>query len=120
MGGVPKRFAIILAVSVALNLFFFGLVAARFAWGGRGFMRDGGETAFLRRSGLHSAGPKAQEVIRRYRATVREAARSLNAARAEVRAALQTEPYDSARVEKAFADVRARTVAMQLDIHMAL
>jgi uncharacterized membrane protein len=122
MGGLPKRFVIILAASLALNLFFFGLVAARFAWGGRGFMRDGmsGENAFLRRSGLHSAGPKAQEVLRRYRASVREGAHSLHAARAEVRAALQAEPYDAARVEKAFSDVRARTAAMQLEIHTAL
>lgn len=122
MSGLPKRFVVILAASLALNLFFFGLVAARFVWGGHGYMmRDGGgETAFLRRSGLRNAGPKAQEVMKRYRANVHEAARSLNAARAEARAALQAEPYDPARVERAFADVRTRTASMQADIHTAL
>lgn len=122
MNGLPKRFVVILAVSAALNLFFLGLIAARFIGPGRGFnMRgDMGERAFLRRSGLHSAGPKAQDVIRQYRETVRDGVRSLAGARAEVKAALQADPYDPARVDKAFADVRARTVAMQLDIHMAL
>ena len=122
MNGLPKRIVVILAVSAALNLFFLGLIAARFIGPGRGFMMrdDAGERGFMRRTGLHSAGPKAQDVIRQYRETVRDSVRSLSGARAEVKAALQAEPYDPARVDKAFAEVRAKTSAMQLDIHVAL
>jgi uncharacterized membrane protein len=122
MIGISRRFLLLLAASVALNLFFVGIWAGRH-WSGRDRGPDAeglGVHAFLRRSGLGDAGPAVQQIVHEQRAAVRQHMHELADARAQVRAALQAEPFDAARLDAALAVLEARTGGMQRDMHSAL
>lgn len=134
MNGVPKRVWVILAVSVALNLFCFGLFASRYAGPFRGRMRDrdaheherggggpgDGQRGFLKRAGLRDAGPDVQAILRDHRGEIRENMHALVDSRNRVRETLRSEPLDAARLKADFAQVREQTAAMQADMHEVL
>lgn len=130
MSGTPKRVWVMLALSAALNLFFFGVFAAqKLPWRDpfRGGFREhherdggGGGRKFLRHSGLRDAGPEVQALMKARREQARENMRALADARAEVRQSLKAEPFDAARLRAAFAAVRTRTQAMQTELHSTL
>ena len=121
MKSVPKGVWIVLAVSIALNMFCLGVFAARHTggWRERGG-HDMGPRAFLRHSGLRSAGPEVQAILKEQRGGVHDRVRALSEARKRAREALQAEPYDAARVEKAFDEVRGQTGEMQKHIQGVL
>ena len=91
MNALPKRFLLLLAASLALNLFLLGVGTARF-WLRRDFERDGGLSAhaFLHRSGISESEPAVQTIVRAQRATVRKRMHDLSDARAHVREVLES------------------------------
>lgn len=121
MSSIPKRFWLLLAASVALNLFGIGLAAGRISMLRQHSHGDEIEPrAFLRHSGLREAGPEVKQILRSHREEVKARMHALAQAREQVRVALEKEPYDRAAVEQAFAHTRELTTNMQADMHGAL
>jgi len=125
MSAVPARFWVILGVSLALNLFFAGLIAGRvMTHRGRppqaGLEDELGPRGFLKRSGLREAGPEVKQILRERREQLKGNMRSLGQSREQVRAALEAEPYDAAAAAAAFARTREVSSQMQGDMHNAL
>jgi uncharacterized membrane protein len=121
MNALPKRFLLLLAASLALNLFLLGVGTARF-WLRRDFERNGGLSAhaFLHRSGISESDPSVQAIVRTQRATVRKRMRDLSDARAHVREVLESDPLDREKLDEALEAVRTRTSDMQRDMHVAV
>jgi uncharacterized membrane protein len=124
MNGVPKRFWVILASSLALNLFCLGVFAARHvplraAWL-RGDHSERNEHSFLFRSGLRDASPEVQAILKEQHVHMRENMHALSDARERARESLTADHFDVERVNRAFADVRARGIDAQEQIHVAL
>jgi uncharacterized membrane protein len=120
VSSVPKRIWVLLAVSLAVNLFCLGLVA-----GGRFRPRpehreESDPRAFMRHSGLREAGPEVKQILKQRREHMKGRMRELGRARDRVRVALEAEPYDAAAVTRAFGDTRELTTQMQTDMHSAL
>jgi uncharacterized membrane protein len=119
MTATPGRTAwIILVLSLALNCFFLGVHAS-------GWLSGHGASLFSRhdhprrllgmphprelfRALPDSAQPVLKDTMAAHRAEVRERITALAAARREVAAAMQAEPYERARLEAAFEVLRAR------------
>lgn len=131
MSSVPKRVWVVLAISVALNLFCLGLFAARHAQFREGFRgrgqnhgdhggEDAGPKAFLRRSGLRDAGPEVQDILKQNRQRVRDEATELRKAREQVQVALTAPQFDRKRVQDAFTAVRSQSSDMQSELHHML
>jgi hypothetical protein len=117
MSELPKRFMIVLAVSLGLNLFFLGLFASRHLVPQHIHphqeFRSQNIHTFLRRSGLLAAGPKVRDIVETERPNARARIHAVGEARAKAREALQAVPFDGARLDAAFAEVHARTSEMQ-------
>jgi uncharacterized membrane protein len=121
MSGVPRRYWVLLAISVALNMFCLGVFVARSSdVRSRMFRGDMPERAFLRRSGLDEASPDVRALVKERRAHVREKWRAMAEARNEARRALDAEPFDAARFQTALTQVRERNAQLQEDLHGAL
>jgi uncharacterized membrane protein len=119
MNGLPRRFALLLAASLALNLVLVGGLAGRY-WQRRDFDPHGGGLSpytFLRRSGLKESDPGMQAIVQTQRKLVRQRMHELADARAQVQGILQTDPLDAAKLDAALEVVRARTSDMQRDMH---
>jgi uncharacterized membrane protein len=122
MNTLPKRFLLLLAASLALNLFLLGAWSARY-WLRRDFDPRGGPLsahAFLRRSGIDESDPGVAPIVRAQRTHVRERMHELGEARAQVRQALETEPFDAQKLDAALELVRERTSDMQRDMHVGV
>jgi uncharacterized membrane protein len=122
MSSVPRRFWLLLSASIALNLFLVGAWSARF-WMRRDMSGRGDSLsahAFLRRSDIDEKNPAVRAVVQAQRESVRERVRALAAARAQVRAALESEPFDPAKLDAALEAVQARTSEMQRAMHVAV
>src|SRR5262245_51372013 len=103
-----KQLWVMLAVSVALNLFCVGFFAASSSLPLRARMRgDSGPRGFLHRSGLRDAGPEVQVIVKRQRASLREHARAIGEARRHVQDALSAEPFEPERLRQSFDEMRA-------------
>jgi len=123
----PKRWLLIaLAISIALNLFAIGFLAARALrphamhgdhdghgpfMGPRGLMREGFGP---------NAAPVLDQVMARHGDDLRKARGELKRTRREVRDALLAEPFDAARLERSLSDLRAQTDSTQAHMHEAL
>jgi Spy/CpxP family protein refolding chaperone len=118
---LPRRWKVVLAVSLALNLFFLGVAAARyFAPGHFIDRRNFGARTFLQRSGLDDAPPDVRSLVHQHRDDVRKYMHALETARNEVREALSAEPFDPARLTAAFENMRVRTAALQEDMQSTM
>lgn len=133
----PRRLAIALGISVALNLFLLGLGAARLWRGGvfghapsarRGppgpdrFARVPSRTPGGRRGSARGAGqpvgmPWLEDEQRRDLQARRKA---LRVAREQVRTALLARDFDRLKLERGFAEVRAKSLAVQEFLHAEL
>jgi uncharacterized membrane protein len=111
-----------LAVSLALNLFFLGLMAGRhLPLRGRPSPDDTADARFfLRHSGLRDAGPEVKALMRARRGEVRQHMHAVAEARERVRVALQADPFDPVQVEQALRQTRELTAEMQSDMHQTL
>jgi uncharacterized membrane protein len=122
VNAIPKRALWLLVASLALNLFLVGAWSARY-WLRRDFAANAGNSGalnahtFLRRSGIKETDPGMQAIVQAQRTTVRQRMHELSEARAQVRAILQTEPFDGAKLDAALEVVRTRTSDMQRDMH---
>jgi uncharacterized membrane protein len=121
VSAIPKRYWLLLAASVAINLFCVGLLAGRLSsLRERPHPAEIDPRAFLRHSGLREAGPEVKQILRARHEQVKDSMRALGQARDQVRIALEADPYDAAAVERAFAHARELTTHMQADMHNAL
>jgi uncharacterized membrane protein len=125
MSSVPKKVWVILGVSLAINLFFGGLIAGRLMSHRErphhvGIEDELGPRGFLKRSGLREAGPEVKQILRARREELKGNMRSLAQAREQVRVALENEPYDAEAAAAAFARSREVSGQMQADMHNAL
>jgi uncharacterized membrane protein len=112
---------ILLAASLALNLFFLGLMAGRqLPLRTRPSPDEVDARFFLRHSGLRDAGPEVKELMRQRRGEMRERMRAIGDARERVRQALQAEPFDRPQTEQALRQTRELTSQMQADMHQTL
>jgi uncharacterized membrane protein len=125
-----KHLWVMLAVSVMVNLFCLGWFAARSSLPFRARMQQherererengGGPRGFLRRSGLRDAGPEVQAILKRQRSELHDHSQALGEARHQAQDALRAEPFEPARLQRSFGDVRAQTASMQAAMHQAL
>ncbi len=113
-----RTLAIILGISVALNLFFLGVVAAR-AW-------QRHEARLHRPAhGPMSAGPRRprprtepfQWLSEAERDELRPRRKALRGLRREAEAALRAEPFDGQRLRGALGALRQETDAIQAAVH---
>jgi uncharacterized membrane protein len=118
-----RRLAIALAISVALNLFLAGFVAMRALHGGRHHAR-GQHGPFLGPRKLSGGDPAIRQALRaamkRRDGEFRAHGQHLHGARVAVSAAFGAEPFDAQALERAFVDLRARTVESQALMHGVL
>jgi uncharacterized membrane protein len=128
VSAIPKRFWVVLGVSVALNMFCVGLFVGRvvplrqgrFAPAHQEQLDDVGPRAFMRHSGLRDAGPEVKQLLRARHERVKGSMHALSQSHERVRAALEAEPYDRERAAQAFRDTRELTTQMQTDMHDTL
>jgi len=115
-----KRLAILLAVSIGVNLLLAGVLL------GRGFGRPRGGHAGPRpddsgvewREGRRH--PVVREAVERRRGELSARRGAIEAARAKVRDALGRDPFDRALLEAALTNVRTETAESQALLHGAL
>jgi uncharacterized membrane protein len=79
-----------------------------------------GPHGFLGRAGLDHAGPNVQRIVASKRELLRGQREGLQAARREVRAALEQQSFDRARLQAALEKLRAQTSQMQATMHDTL
>jgi uncharacterized membrane protein len=121
VSAIPKRFWLLLAASVAINLFCVGLMVGRISpLRERSQPEDMGPRGFLRHSGLREAGPEVKQILKQRRDQVKGGMHALGQAHEGVRNALEAEPYDAEAAARAFARTRELTTQMQADMHNVL
>jgi uncharacterized membrane protein len=109
----------VLAVSLLINLFIAGFVLTRWVfwepepWLGRIFAiaAVGHPPPAIRE--------KMDAELRADDSSIRSAIDAVRQARREVRMAMRAEPFDAAALDKAYADLRARSTDLQTMIHGA-
>lgn len=123
-----KWLALALLVSLGLNLFLGGLLAGRyFGPQHRTFARSEayerpGQDFFRRLIGRVPAEHRGafEDVLNAKRPDMDRASQALRESRMKVREAVRAEPFDKARLEAAFGDVRERNMALQKSVHEAM
>ena len=111
-----RTWAIMLGVSVALNLFFLGLFSAR------AFQRVEGRPD---RHAAVSVGPRRswqrsrsfEWMSEAERAELRPRRKDLRGARRAAEEALRAEPFDPERLRRSLADLRQQTEQIQSNVH---
>lgn len=121
MSPMTRKLAIALCVSLALNLFLAGFLAARAAFGRRPHgPRDPRGPFAAMMEGEPGEADVVREVMRRHHDALRGERSRLRDARREVTEALAADPFERARLERALAETRAHTAASQRAMHDAL
>lgn len=126
MTPIVRKLGIALAVSVAVNLFTLGFLAARGFHGSRGQegRAHGAEEQRMRRGrdshGAHGFGPYAAELSEARRTAVRGHRQAIVEAQRAVTAALGAEPFDRAALQAALQALRAKQAAAGEAAHDAL
>ncbi len=111
----------LLIISLGLNLLFVGLVAGRMWMHGGG--SDGRHRIFtgavekLMKDLPETKQQHAGELLKRHRTTVRELRKQIREHRRATKDAVLTEPYDEARVAKAFARFRELRTGQHQSMH---
>ena len=103
---------VVLVLSLAANFIVAGFAAARFA-----YPRHGGEIERIVAIGIRAFPPELRRSITQATSAERERMRSaldaIREARRTMFEAMRGEPFDGTALNAAFADVRAKTVALQ-------
>jgi uncharacterized membrane protein len=125
MSSISKKLWVLLAASLAINLFCVGLIAGRLTSqrAERGHpheVNELGPRGFLKRSGLREAGPEVKQILKERREQLKGNMRALGQAREGARAALEAEPYDAQAAAAALARTREVQSQLQADMHDAL
>lgn len=116
----PRWKGILLVVSLAFNLLILGIVAAAGIRHGWGPPPGGAQQATLLRFARSLPAERKKEIwaaIRPELRSVRPHWRELRKARAEVRAALTTDPFDVARFQKAHDHLLDVEVKVRKELH---
>jgi uncharacterized membrane protein len=121
---IVRKLSIALAVSVALNLFALGFLAAR-GFHGHGRLDappHAGEDMHMRRGGrrAHGFDPYAAQLSEARRTAMRGHRQAIADARRAVSAALAAEPFDRAALQAALQALRAQQAAAGQAAHDAL
>jgi uncharacterized membrane protein len=114
MSRSTKIYAIALAISVALNVFFVGFWAARSV---RRWHQRRATDSFY---GTVDRVPTVGESWKRHGVVLRQRREAVDAARLAVRDALAAEPFRPEALDAALARLRAETVETQAAFHTAL
>jgi uncharacterized membrane protein len=128
--------AVALVASLAINLLVAGAIAGHFlsgrhhAWHGWGMMRGEvdrmpdrpGERVIGRMAAALPSENRAafEAAMEQHRQPLAEAGRGVRDARTKVRDAMAAEPFDRARLESSFAELRARSQQLQTAVHGAV
>ncbi|HSE79866.1 MAG TPA: periplasmic heavy metal sensor [Alphaproteobacteria bacterium] len=123
-----KWLALALLVSLGVNLFLGGLLAGRyFGPQHRTFARSEayerpGQEFFRRLIGRVPAEHRAafEDVLSAKRPDMERTSQALRESRTKIREAVRAEPFDRAKLEAAFAEVRERNMALQKSVHEAM
>ncbi len=123
-----KWLALALLLSLALNLFLGGLIAGRyFGPHHRSFARmeasdRPGQDFFRRLIGRVPAEHRGmfEDVLNAKRTDMDRASQALRESRLKVREAVRAEPFDKARLDTVFVEVRERNMALQKSVHEAM
>ena len=123
-----KWLALALLLSLGLNLFLGGLAAGRFFGPHhRSFARmeasdRPGQEFFRRLIGRVPAEHRGtfEDVLNAKRPDMDRASQTLRDSRLKVREAVRAEPFDKAKLESAFVEVRERNMALQKSVHEAM
>lgn len=125
---LTNKRGIVFAISLTLNVFCIGLLAAplltqrpeaaegaeRLERAGRPLLFRAGEVLGRRDD------PRLRQLMLRHRPELRERRRALRAARAELRASLESDVWSEARLAAALRGLREETLASQELLHQAL
>jgi uncharacterized membrane protein len=116
-----RKLSIALAVSVALNLFALGFLAAR-GFHGHGDHGPHAREELRKRHGRarHGFGPYAAELSEARRTAMRSHRQAIGDAQHAVTEALRAEPFDRAALQAALQTLRARQAAAGEAAHGAL
>lgn len=118
-GKIPRRLAVALALSLAINLFLAGMISAGWLAESESVAREGPPRFF--RNGLAGLDadirPAVEEVRRRHARKIVPLTREMRAARREMRQALAAPELDRIKLEAAFENLRRRSVGAQTAIH---
>lgn len=119
-----KKLAVLLAVSVGLNLFLLGMVVvglARMPHGGAfGPPPTARPFAFRGDEPLGAEHPRLRKMLAGHEPGLLDQRRALQGARARVKAALEAEPFERARLEAELGNLRSETEHAQAAMHRAL
>jgi uncharacterized membrane protein len=114
MSRTTKILALLLAISVAINVFILGFWAARLVRRGHADRVPLAGTSEVDRMG------SLRGVWRKHGAALQPHREALEAARREVRDALRAEPFQPEALDAALTRLRAETGATQVELHRAL
>ena len=136
----PRLFAIVLFVSLGLNVFLGGILAGHWLADDSAAAPVPPSTTLVPRQGERDAdkGPGGwlfrrmaqslpdehratfEAIIARHRPAMAKAATSIRTARSQVHAAMTNEPFDRATLDAAFAELRAGNDVLQAEIQSAI
>jgi uncharacterized membrane protein len=128
---------IALVISLGINLLIVGVIAGRLLSGHRHMWeRPGATQADRSRASDERPGdrviqrlteavpaeyrPAFEAAMAEHRARLAEAGRAVREARMKVRDAMVAEPFDRAKLDAAFAELRARSQELQTAVHVAV
>ena len=123
MDRTTRRLGIALAISVGINLFLVGGIASHLlrAPSSRPPPPDGGHFLFRSSERLSDPGrAKVRTIMRRHRSDLAPRRKAMREARKDVQAALGTEPFDRARLDRGLEQLRKETSRAQRELHTAL
>lgn len=116
-----RSLSVALAVSLALNVFLAGFLAAQALRPSEGRPSAAGPMLFRAGEALGDPGhPAIREVMRAHRQELRAHRRAIREARREVHESMVAEPFDQERLSAALASLRAETTSSQVLLHRAL
>ncbi|HEY5607415.1 MAG TPA: periplasmic heavy metal sensor [Alphaproteobacteria bacterium] len=131
-----RRLTIALVISLGINLLIVGAIAGhllsghRYMWQrpgmiqgevGRGSDRPGDMVIQRMTAALPAEyRPAFEAAIAEHRTQLVEAGRAMRDARMKVRDALVAEPFDPAKLDAAFSELRARSQELQTAVHAAV
>ena len=124
MNSLNRRLVIALAVSAALNIFFAGFIAARFAYGSRGKPGPGAAVFAPRDGSFAGEKPGRAGPMRRFfhghAGKLAPQRRALRQAQQAVGRSLDAEPFEPESLRAALTGLRQVTLDSQKALHEAL
>lgn len=122
MKSLSRAWAAVLVVSLAMNLFVLGFLAANGVRAAQSPVELVAqvEQAPAAAQPAQAAAPQAQRIVQINTKALRPAQLAVRKANEAVTAALVAEPYDAERLERALQELRSATINSQQAVHAAM